>query len=64
MKEGGRARVGGFVAFSFAFGGVGGAVFGEGGCEVVHGAGEGGAGVADGDADELNSSSIFSEGGE
>ena len=62
MKEGGRAHVGRLVAFSFAFGGDGGVDLGEGGCEVVHGVGEGGAGVADGDANELNSSPIFSEG--
>ncbi len=62
MKEGGRARVGRLVAFSFAFGGDGGADLCKGGCEVVHGVGVGGAGVADGDANELNSSPIFSEG--
>ncbi len=54
MKEGGRARVGRLVAFSFAIRGDGGANLGEGGCEVVHGVGEGGASVADEDADELN----------
>ncbi len=64
MKDGGRARVGRLMAFSFAFGGDGVADLGEGGCEVIHGVGEGGAGVADGDADELNSSPTFSEGGE
>ena len=39
-------------------------LLGEGGCEVVHGVDEGGAGMADGDAYELDSSPIFSEGGE
>ena len=64
MKEGGRARVGRLVAFSFVFGGDGWADLGEGVCEVVHDVDEGGAGVANGDTDELNSSPIFSEGGE
>jgi hypothetical protein len=64
VKEGGRARVGRLVVFSFAFGGDGGADLGEGGCEAVHGVGEVGAGVADGDADELSSSPISSEGSE
>ncbi len=65
MNEGGRARVRRLVAFSFAFGGDGGADLdlGEGGCEVIHGVGEGGAGVANGYADDLNSSPLFSEGG-
>ncbi len=60
MEEGGLARVGRLVSFSFAFGSDGGADLGEGGCEVVRGVDEGGAGVADGDADELDSSPIFS----
>ena len=63
VEEGGRARVGRIVSFAFALGGDGGADFGEGGCEVVRGVDEGGACVADGDADELDASSIFSEGG-
>ncbi len=36
--------------------------FGEGGCEAVRGVDEGGACVADGDADELDASPIFAEG--
>ncbi len=63
MEEGGRARVGRLVSFAFAFGGDGGADFGEGGCEVVRGVDEGGACVADGDGDELGASPIFYEGG-
>ena len=61
VGEGGRARVGRLVTFAFALGGDGGADFGEGGCEVVRGVDEGGACVADGDADELDASLIFSE---
>ena len=52
------------MSFSFAFRCDGGADLGEGGCEVVRGVDEGGAGVVDGDADELDSSPIFSEGDE
>ena len=52
------------MAFSFAFGGDGGADLGEGGCEVVRGVDEGGAGMADGDAYELDSCPIASRGGE
>ena len=63
VEEGSRARVGCLVSFAFALGGDGGADFGEGGCEVVRGVDEGGACVADGDADELDASPIFSEGG-
>ena len=64
MEEGGRARVGRLVSFSFVIGRDGGADLGEGGCEVVRGVDEGVAGVTDGDADELDSSAIFSKGGE
>ena len=64
VEEGGRACVGRLVPFVFALGGDGGADFGEGGCEVVRGVDEGGACVADGDANELDASPIFSEGGE
>ena len=64
MEKGGRARVGRLVSFSLAFGGDGGADFGEGRCEVVRGVDERGAGVADGDAYELDWSPIFSKGGE
>ncbi len=63
VEEGGRARVGRLVPFVFAMGDDGEADFGEGGCEVVRGVDEGGACVADGDADELGASPIFSEGG-
>ncbi len=63
VEEGGRARVGRLVSFAFALGGDGGADFGDGGYEVVSGVDEGGACVADGDADELDASPIFSEGG-
>ena len=52
------------MSFLFALGGDGGADNGEDGCEVVRGVDEGGAGVTDGDADKLDSSPIFSEGGE
>ena len=52
------------MSFSFAFGGDGGADLDEGGCEVVRDVEEGGAGVTDADAGELESSSIFSNGGE
>ena len=64
MEEVGRARVGRLVSFLFAFGGDGRADLGEGGCEVIRGVDEGGAGVTDGDANELDSSPIFSKGGE
>ena len=47
------------MTFALALGGDGGADFGEGGCEVVRGVDEGGACVADGDADELDASPIF-----
>ncbi len=63
VEEGGRARVGRLVSFAFALGGDGEADFGEGGCQVVRGVDEGGACVADGDADEFGASPIFSEGG-
>ena len=64
MEEGGRARVGRLVSFSFAFGGDGGSDPGEGGCEVVRGVDEGGAGVTDEDAHEFDSPPISSKGGE
>ena len=64
MEEGGRARVGRLVTFSFTFRGDGGADLGEGGCDVVRGVDEGGDGVTDGNADELDSSPIFSKGDE
>ena len=64
MEEGGRARVGRLVLFSFAFRGDGGADLGEGGCEVVRGVDEGGAGVTNGDAKKLDSFPISSKGGE
>ncbi len=48
VEEGGRARVGRLVSFPFAIKGNGGADLGEGGCEVVCGVDEGGAGVTDG----------------
>ncbi len=38
--------------------------FGEGGRDFVHGVEEGGAGMADGDAHELDSSPVSAEGGE
>ena len=63
VEEGGRARVGRLVSFAFALGGDGGADFGEGGCEVDRSVGERCACVADGDANELDASPIFSEGG-
>ena len=63
MEEGGRACVWRLVSFALALGGDGGADLGEGGCEVVCSVGEGGAGVADGDADELDASPVFAEGG-
>ncbi len=50
------------MSFAFALGGDGGADFSEGGCEVVRIVDEGGACVADGDADKLDASPIFSEG--
>jgi hypothetical protein len=62
VEEGGRDCVGRLVSFSFVFGSVGGADLGEGGCEVVRGVDEGGAGVTDGDAYELDSSPVFSKG--
>ncbi len=43
--------------------GNGGADLGEGGGELVYGVDEGGAGVFDGDADELNSAPIPAKGG-
>ena len=62
VKEGGRADFGRLVAFAFALGGDRGADLGEGICEVVRSVDEGSAGVADGDANELNASPIFAEG--
>ncbi len=64
VEEGGLGRVGRLVSFSFAFGGDGVADLGEVGCEVVRGVDEGGAGVTDGDAHELNSPPISSKGDE
>ncbi len=49
------------MAFALALGGDGWADLGEGSCEVVRSVDEGGAGVADGDADELDASPIFAE---
>ena len=62
VEEGGRADFGRLVAFAFALGGDRGADLGEGICEVVRSVDEGSAGVADGDANELNASPIFAEG--
>ncbi len=45
VDEGGRARVGRFKSFSLAIGGDGRADLGHGGCKVVRGVNEGGAGV-------------------
>ncbi len=56
MDEGGRARVGRFVSFSFAIVGDGRVDLGHGECEVVRGVNEGGAGVADGDAYKFDTS--------
>ncbi len=50
------------MSFVFAEGGNGGADLGEGGCEIVRGVDEGCAGMADGDAYELDASPIFAEG--
>ena len=61
-EEGGRACVGRLVAFALALGSDGGADLGEGICEVVRSVDEGSAGVADGDADELDASPIFAKG--
>ncbi len=63
VDEGGRGRVGRLVSFAFALGGDGGADFGKGVCEVDRGVDEGDPCVADGDADELHASPIFSEDG-
>ena len=49
------------MSFVFAESGDGGADLGEGGCEVVRGVDEGGAGVAYGDAYELDASPVFAE---
>ncbi len=62
VEEGGRTDFGRLVAFALALGGDERAGLGEGSCEVVRIVGEGGAGVADGDADELDASPIFAEG--
>ncbi len=62
MEEGGLARVGCLV--SFALRGDGGADLGEGGSEVIRGVNEDGAGVADGDAYELDAAPLFTKGGE
>ncbi len=62
VEKGGRACVGSLVPFALALGGDGGANLGESGCEVVRSVGEGGAGVADGDADELYASPLFAKG--
>jgi hypothetical protein len=60
VEEGGRANFGRLVVF--ALGGDGGADLGEDSCEVVRSVDEGGAGVADGDANELAASLLFAEG--
>ncbi len=52
------------MSFGFALGGDGGADFGESYGEVVRGVDEGGAGVADGDADEVDAVPVFAKGGE
>ncbi len=64
VMEGGRACVGRLVFFIFTLGDDGMADLGEGGREVVHGVDEGGAGTADGDADEVDSSPISATGGQ
>ena len=58
MDEGGIAGVGSLGAFAFPLGRNGGANLGEGGYDVRSCVVEGGAGVADGDAYELNASPV------
>ncbi len=60
MDGGGRARVGHFVSILLAIGSDGGADLDHGGCEVVRGVNEGGAGVADGDAYKFDTSLVSS----
>ncbi len=62
VEEGGRACVGRLVAVALALGGDRGANLGEGGCEVVRCVDKGGAGVTDGDANELDASPVFAKG--
>ena len=62
MNEGCLVYVLRLLAFCFSFCGDGAADFGEGRCDVSRGIVEGGAGVADRDADELDASLISSEG--
>ncbi len=62
VDEGGRARVGRLVSFSFAIGGDGRADLGEGGREVARGVDEGSAGVANGDTYKFDTSPVSSKG--
>ena len=62
MDEGDLACFLCLLSLCFSFGGVGGSDLGEGGRDDHRGVVEGGAGVADGDADELDAYPTSSEG--